>query len=193
MPSRGPAEPGVRRLRSILTVDTLRNTILLRAWVAIFLLAMVVHAQAPSRSFKLGDSALPTAEDLIQQLGSEDDARTIVYTVLDQELGRTRPPLGEQARFLSAQVRPDWVPWRPAINMAVLDDDTAADVYRRCGYFFTLHPAVVAEGAVILPIALGNRCGSIERRYRLQRTATGWQAELLPAAEGWAVAHCGCS
>ena len=93
----------------------------------------------------------------------------------------------------SAQVHADWVPWRPAINMAVLDDDTAAEVYRRCGYFFTLHPAVVAEDAVILPIALGNRCGSIERRYRLQRTATGWQAELLPAAEGWAVAHCGCS
>ena len=150
-------------------------------------------AQTPSNSFDLGRYPIPTADGLVEQIGSEEDARLVVLAVLERELRVPLPWNVSIVRLVGTQVRRDWVPWNIVTHVVRLDDDAARTAFRDCGYLYLFQPAMKSDGILTIAIAIQNRCQGTARTYRLRRTASGWEAEAEPTMEGWDTTHCECS
>ena len=161
------------------------------AAVALFIIG-TVSGQTPKRSFDLGGQRLPSAEDLVEQIGNEGDARLLVSMVLQDELSRKQVIKLDRVRLFAAQVRPEWLPSITGLKIDLLDDSQAQAAYADCEIFFALQPVSARDGAVSIPISIGNRCTTLESYYEYRYTAQGWHGGLAPAGGGSGSDHCGC-
>lgn len=160
--------------------------------VAVLLLTVgSVWAQSPKRSFDLGGQRLPTAEDLIEQIGSEADTQAIVSLLLRDELSRGHVYPIDRVRVIAAQVRRGWLP-SLGLQIELLDDSHARAAYTGCAVFFALQPATVKEGAIAISVTVGNRCQNLSSFYEFRHTAQGWQGALLPAGAASGTSDCAC-
>ena len=151
-----------------------------------------VSAQTPKRSFDLGGLRLPSAEDLVEQIGNEADTRLLVSLLLQDELSRRQVVKLDRVRLFSAQVRPEWLPSISGLEIDLLDDSQARAAYEECKIFFALQPAGVRDGAVSIPVSIGNRCFTLESYYEYRYSEHGWHGGLAPAGGGSGASHCGC-
>ena len=159
--------------------------------IALLLTVGSVWAQSPKRSFDLGGQRLPTAEDLIEQIGSEADTRAIVSLLLREELSRGHVYPIDRVRLFGAQVRPTWLP-SLGLQIELLDDPHARAAYAECAVFFALQPATVKDGVVAMSVTVGKRCNNSSSFYEFRHTAQGWQDELLPGGAASGMSDCAC-
>jgi hypothetical protein len=77
--------------------------------IALLLATATVSAQSPKRSFDLGGQRLPSADDLVEQIGSDADASAIVSMVLQDVVNRPKGIRVDRVRLFRAQVHPAWL------------------------------------------------------------------------------------
>jgi hypothetical protein len=118
------------------------------------------------------------SSDIVDIIGSDAAARTVIAKVLTDALGQYH----RSEFLLASQIRREWLPVVQGVNFVLLPDSEIRGFLSRCGQYWVISDLTRTKNLV--KMLLGLKCGGSARGYSVSFDGKDWQPRQTGIGSG---------